>query len=73
MRLLSVVSCYRASPAVFEIYWALSNGVTIEFDLSGLRDVVGRVTNRLAVGHFLLVVRNIILYDAMLDMALNDL
>jgi len=26
MRLLSVVSCYRASPAVFEIYWTLSIG-----------------------------------------------
>jgi len=42
------------SPAVYEIYWALGWGH--ECDLSGSHDVIGHVTIRLVIGHFLFVV-----------------
>jgi len=68
---------------MFSRYWAL-NVLGHEFDLSWSHDVIGHVTIRLPIGHFLLVVIWIQALtvseifnwececDAMVDMTLND-
>jgi len=45
----------KASPAVFEILCSKRIGGH-EFDFSGSREIVGYVTIKIPIGHFLLVV-----------------
>jgi len=70
---------------MFSRYWAL-NVLGHEFDLSWSHDVIGHVTIRFPIGHFLLVViwmqaltvseifiiANVNVTYAMVDMTLND-